>query len=201
MFYIYAHSKPNGSIFYIGKGKGSRAYKKHGRSAYWQSIVAKHSYEVTILAYFDHETDAFQQEINCIHWLDNLCNLTLGGEGSSGAIVSDLTKSKLSASRLGNTYTLGHILTKEHKVKISKSHTGKIHSVSHNLNRTGLKNHKCKGLVIAYNILTGDILELCGNKQIISAGFAPSLVSHCILGKRKSHKGYTFTRTTNPDLS
>lgn len=33
-----------------------------------------------------------------------------------------------------------------------------------------------------------------GNREIIEAGFCYKLVSACILGKQKSHKGYTFTR-------
>lgn len=33
-----------------------------------------------------------------------------------------------------------------------------------------------------------------GNKEIMEAGFCYKLVSACVLGKQKTHRGYTFTR-------
>lgn len=34
-FYVYIHVKPhNGEIFYVGKGKGKRAYYKHSRNKF-----------------------------------------------------------------------------------------------------------------------------------------------------------------------
>ena len=36
--------------------------------------------------------------------------------------------------------------------------------------------------------------EMNGNKEIMQAGFCYKHVSACILGKQRSHKGYTFTR-------
>lgn len=38
------------------------------------------------------------------------------------------------------------------------------------------------------------VFELYGNRDITRAGFCYKLVSACILGKQKSHRGYTFTR-------
>ena len=36
--------------------------------------------------------------------------------------------------------------------------------------------------------------EMNGNKEILEAGFCYKLVSACIIGKQKTHRGYTFTR-------
>ena len=195
MYYIYAHSKPNGSIFYIGKGKGSRAYKKHGRNAYWQSIVAKYGYETTILAYFDQETDAFQQEINCIQWLDDLCNLTIGGDGCSNPSPS--TRLKMSRSAKGNTNCLGRKASDETKAKLSTIRKLRVFSDETKAKMSASQKDNMqalKGKTIAINILTGDRIEMLGNKQMVLAGFTPSLVSLCIQGKRPKHKGHTFTR-------
>ena len=85
MYYIYAHTRNDtGKIFYIGKGKLRRAWEKSNRNKYWRNITNKVSYSIEILAYFDSEHEALKQEINCIKWLDDLCNLTIGGDGTSG---------------------------------------------------------------------------------------------------------------------
>ena len=38
----YAHYKPDGTMFYIGKGSISRAYSKAGRNVVWKRTVEKH---------------------------------------------------------------------------------------------------------------------------------------------------------------
>lgn len=112
-YYIYAHRrKDNDQIFYIGKGtirpnrktnksKYYRAYSTQGRSKFWNRIVNKHSYYVDILFHFDNELDAFEKERELISFygrrdlgLGPLCNLTNGGEGESGRIVTEEAREK-----------------------------------------------------------------------------------------------------------
>ena len=50
MFYTYAHTKPDKTIFYIGKGKDNRAWDTYNRSTYWKRVVNKHGFNVEILA-------------------------------------------------------------------------------------------------------------------------------------------------------
>ena len=101
--YTYAHTKPDGTIFYIGKGIGKRAYSKN-RNDYWKRIVAKYGYEVKILAYWDTEEEALNHEVLLISCMKDmgikLCNLTNGGEGISGYQHTEKHKSSL----IGNTY-------------------------------------------------------------------------------------------------
>ena len=87
-FYVYMHIRlDNGNVFYVGKGRGNRAYSKN-RSDYWKSIVDKHDYKVVIVQDNMSEKDAFAKEILMIKWYSarNQCeaNFTLGGEGLSG---------------------------------------------------------------------------------------------------------------------
>ena len=64
MFYTYAHTKPDGTIFYIGKGSKRRAWKTHNRNKHWKSIVEKHNgFNVEILANWDTEQEAFDHEV------------------------------------------------------------------------------------------------------------------------------------------
>ena len=39
MFYTYAHYKPNGEIFYIGKGQGNRAKEMRRKNPLWKKVV------------------------------------------------------------------------------------------------------------------------------------------------------------------
>jgi hypothetical protein len=102
-FYVYVHTKIGEDIpFYIGKGKGNRAYSKKGRSAWWNR-VAKNGFKVELEFENLDEKTAFQMEEDLIKmWgrrnIDTGClvNLTDGGEGLSGYIMSDETKKKLS---------------------------------------------------------------------------------------------------------
>ena len=126
-FYTYAHTKPDGSIFYIGQGTKShnRAYHKSGRNKYWHNIVNKYGFDVQILAEWKTSQEAKDHEILLISCLKDmgikLVNLTDGGEGLSGVIFSDEHKQKLSQSRIGNQWAKGQKWSNESKMRISES--------------------------------------------------------------------------------
>lgn len=97
-FYVYVHKRAtDGSVFYVGKGHKNRAYNKANRNRYWHNIVNKHGYLVEIIQSNMKECDAFDLEKNLIskYGRDRLCNLTDGGEGSSGYVPSLETRLKL----------------------------------------------------------------------------------------------------------
>lgn len=126
-FYTYIHCRPDGTPFYIGKGCDKWYRRSHafhiGRSAHHKNIVAKYGKENILVYVFpcESEQQAFSDEIQQIAKLRRegyeLCNLTDGGEGSSGAIVSFETKLK-HAETARCTWT-GRKHTKETKEKMS----------------------------------------------------------------------------------
>lgn len=89
-FYVYLHRrKTDNKVFYVGKGKGKRAYRPYGRNRRWTSTAKKHGFCVEIV--FDNltESEAFELEIETIKEMryifqETLCNMTDGGEGGSG---------------------------------------------------------------------------------------------------------------------
>jgi hypothetical protein len=84
-FYIYFHiTLDTNEIFYIGKGKKSRAWSKRNRNKLWHNISAKHGYKVEIIFKTYKENEAFDLEIKKIEELKPRANLTNGGQGTSG---------------------------------------------------------------------------------------------------------------------
>jgi hypothetical protein len=105
-YYTYAYLREDGTPYYIGKGKGNRAYKKGNRVF---SPPPKN--RIILLKQNLTEEEAFKHEIYMISVFDRkdlgtgiLHNKTNGGDGVSGAKLPK---------------------TEEHKKKISNSHIGK----------------------------------------------------------------------------
>ena len=106
MTYItYAHTKKDGTIFYIGKGVEKRAYSKYNRNWSWIKMVKKEGLNVEILAHWEKEQEAFDHEILLISCLRELklplVNITDGGDGTSGLRWSEESKLKLSKAKTG----------------------------------------------------------------------------------------------------
>jgi hypothetical protein len=124
MFYTYAHyRKDDGRLFYIGKGKGKRAYQTSARrSTFWNRVVNKHGRTVEILASWEDEVSAFAHEKFLIKTFREmgfeLVNKTDGGEGMSGAIFSAETREKIGSALRGKK------LTDDHKQKLSIAKIG-----------------------------------------------------------------------------
>jgi len=98
IFYVYVHRKlSDNNVFYVGKGNGYRAYQKNKRNDFWQNVVKKHGYLVEIVLNNLTEQQAFNLEKELIKYYGrkNLCNLTDGGDGTSGHVQSCVTKKKL----------------------------------------------------------------------------------------------------------
>lgn len=101
-FYVYEHLKPNtGEVFYIGKGSKNRAYETRSRNNHWTNIVNKYGLEVNIIYNNLTNQEAGQKEIDLIEFygLDNLCNMTQGGDGCVS--LKQESKDKISNSLKG----------------------------------------------------------------------------------------------------
>lgn len=88
-FCTYAHHKPDGAMFYIGKGSVGRAHSSAGRNIVWKRTVEKHGgFSVEILGRWASEQEAFDHEIFLIETLRDmgipLVNIAAGGMGSTG---------------------------------------------------------------------------------------------------------------------
>ena len=134
IYYVYTYNREDGTPYYVGKGKGRRAYTSH-RSVH----VPKDRSRIVFLYENMTEAEAHAKEIELIALYgrkDNgtgiLRNLTDGGEGTSGAIVSEETKAKRSAALKGkltgekNPF-YGKTHSDETKKRLSQIHLGKVY--------------------------------------------------------------------------
>lgn len=153
-FYCYIHKKQDGTPFYVGKGSKNRAFSFGQRSNWHKNIVAKEGGPKNIQIELYNATDEYnafvleQIFIKGLSLFFDLCNLTKGGDGPSGAKRSATTKAKISAAVSGVRHpnfgkslsavtkqkislaNSGKPLSQETKQKLSDAHKGKTHSVS-----------------------------------------------------------------------
>jgi hypothetical protein len=76
-YYVYTHSV-NDKVFYVGKGRGNRAYQIRSRNKYWWEVVNESKDYQTDIVYTDLDEDlAYQLEAKLIkqYGLDNLTNM------------------------------------------------------------------------------------------------------------------------------
>ena len=131
-YYLYRHIRlDKNEVFYIGigtkqKGYYSRAINKHRDNLIWCRIIAKTDYKVEIILESNDYEFIKEKEKEFITLygrknlgLGTLANMTDGGEGTTGIIVSEETKIKLKEARKG------FVLSKEAREKISKANKGK----------------------------------------------------------------------------
>jgi len=111
IYYVYAYLRSKdsktakaGTPYYTGKGKGRRAYEKHGRVP-----VPTDKSLIVFLAVNLTEFGAFAIERWAIRWYGRadlktgiLRNLTDGGEGAAGSVRSEDQKAHLSKLNTGN---------------------------------------------------------------------------------------------------
>jgi hypothetical protein len=102
-YYVYAYLRDDGTPYYVGKGKDRRAWNpKHSVS------VPKDESKIVMLHENLTEDRAFELEINLIKEYGRkdlgtgiLRNLTNGGDGPSGMVVTEERRKKISDANKG----------------------------------------------------------------------------------------------------
>lgn len=158
-YYVYAHSKPDGEVFYVGKGSGKRLFATGNRSEFWKRIVAKYGYIIQIIEECSDEKKAFESEI---YWIAHyrkygqcIANFTNGGDGVrvekrwwNDKISESLKGIKRPSGELSHSYK--NIITKDVLQKLyvidrmSATKIATIYNVSYGIIFARLKEYGIK---------------------------------------------------------
>lgn len=129
-FYVYEHLRSDtGAVFYVGKGTGKRCTVRshHHRNEFWQRTERKAGgFCVRMVASNVDEELAFlieQERISQLRMVGvRLCNLTDGGDGTSGWVKTKEWREKVGAAHRGK------IISEETRLKLSAALVGYRHT-------------------------------------------------------------------------
>jgi hypothetical protein len=163
-FYVYEHLKPyTGEVFYIGRGCRNRAFQTKSRNSHWKNIVNKYGIEVNIIYknLSTSEANKKEQELIEFYGLENLCNMTSGGD--CNIVIKKETRDKMAIAKIGNKNAFGHSCNNlENKEKMKQYgntyRLGKNHSEETRLLIS--KNRKGKIISKESKIKQGESLKL-----------------------------------------
>jgi len=155
-FMVYVWFRPwDASPCYVGKGRGNR-YRKLSRThnAHLAAIIKKAggSLPIVVIRCGLTESEAFETEIALIKAIGRkanggpLANLTDGGEGTSGAVMSPewrahrgvkareawadpVYRATLTKARLGNHHSAGHSPSAEVRAVVAEKMRGNTHTL------------------------------------------------------------------------
>jgi hypothetical protein len=141
---VYRHiRKDTNQVFYVGLGLKERPKRISGRNEIWNRIINKTEWFYEIIMNELTLEEAQQKEIEFIKLYGRintktgtLANMTDGGEGCVGTLISEKHKKRISECNKGRK------LTEEHKKKISQFQKGRIDSEETKLK----KSESLKGL-------------------------------------------------------
>lgn len=139
-YYVYIHSTPDGTPFYIGKGSLYRAFRiKHSRSKPHNRIVNRYGAAAIRVSLIECQSNEEAQErekrliaeYSAVH---SLVNLSTGGQGAAGYKHTAEARLNMSVSRRGVKWTAerkahhsiatkGRIQTEATREKIAASWT------------------------------------------------------------------------------
>lgn len=105
-YYVYRYTRlDTNTPFYIGKGKNDRWSSKASRNNYFLNIINSVPYEVEIILDNLTEQEAYDKEVEFIKLYRKLgycqANLTNGGEGTPGWVLTEEISEKMAAAKRG----------------------------------------------------------------------------------------------------
>lgn len=169
-FYVYEHYIDN-KIFYVGKGKGQRAYEFRDRGSAWMNRVKGRESEikVKIVAYFEKEEDAYFYEENKIKYYcvqnEKLENVVYNNHVKRRSKVIDKLTRKTKKVNESQKIDFSKFGIKTQKINHLKQISQYLNNKNDNLNQ---------GKIIFYNRLINSIEYI--KDMAIKKGYNPLIL-------------------------
>jgi len=205
-YYTYAYLREDRTPYYIGKGKDNRAYRRKRNDI----KPPKDKSRIIFLKQNLLEQEAFKHEKYMIAVFGRidlgtgiLHNKTNGGDGSSGRIVNEGTKRKLSEAQTGKTHSEETRRKMSEMRKGEKHYMYRINSENHpnygksasEETRRKMSKSKIKYQYKIYSIYddntyeTNNICEFCQQYSLDNSHLYKTLT-----GKQNHHKGFKIIK-------
>jgi len=190
-FYVYAYLREDGTPYYVGKGKGERCYWKGGRPC----GTPKSKDRILKLADGLSEQEAFSLEEWMISGLGRqdietgpLHNRSNGGEGNSGRIVSQYTRSKMSVAATNRSP--GHNEKIAAKLHLPENQAKRLAGLRSADTRAKLSAARSKNWVVTTplgkTLFIKNLNQFCRENSLNSGN-----MSRVAKGTLPQHKGFT----------
>lgn len=198
IYYVYMHKRAtDGSVFYIGKGKGNRAFQERNRSAYWKNVAEKNGYTVELIESGLSEEEAFDLEIIKIAeiGLERLVNMTAGGQGCSGRPFAEKSleyiRSQENRDRVSAQWK-GVKRGREFSIKLSIINKGREVSMKQIENQRAAKKDYMKKVYCITNCMTFESVHYAAEwlkESGIDKKSVLTQIRHCCKGRAKTAAG------------
>lgn len=209
--YVYLYLREDNTPYYVGKGSGSRAFKKNPKEFHPPSDLSR----ITIVADNLTEMWAFILERKFIRWYGRkdlgtgiLHNKTDGGEGSSGQITSERTKDLFRGDRnAAKRPEVRDLIKKNHALNNPTTRDALIAKMSgdnHFSKQPGYvntrvgKNHANYDhtLYELVNVVTNEIIHVTKHEFILREGLSKSRSVASILSpnRKKPYRNWKFIK-------
>jgi hypothetical protein len=181
--YLYSHSTPAGSVFYIGVGAATRPFEfsRRKRSKEWWRLYEAHGVRVSIVEEFESNGAAYAAEIELIRKYraegHPLINVTGGGRGMKGV-------KPWNAEKVG-------VFGAEALKKISNSTKQRFsapEAKSEHAVRCGGRPFRAIQISTQSVAWTGVNQSECARELGLNQGN----INNCLRNPRRTHKGYRF---------
>jgi hypothetical protein len=201
-FYVYEHWRlDRDECFYVGKGKGNRAYNMKNRNRHHKAVVAKvmregYAIEIRMVSTGITEPDAFELEVERIaFWRASgadLANMTLGGEGKTGPHQAD-HKKNISKALKGKKKSANVILAviESNKKRKGMKHPARSREHIENLSKS-LVGRVAPNKKRVACIEDGHVFESATSAALFYGLKSVSSVSEVCRGNKKTSSGRSF---------